>query len=62
MSPTSPTLSALHRRLKNAHSKIRELEARQAELLARLGTVSDDSDDRDDCVTAGASRAADHNA
>jgi hypothetical protein len=42
MSPTAPTLNILHRRLKKAHSKIRELEARQAELLARLETLDDE--------------------
>lgn len=34
MSPTAPTLVTLNNRLKNAHSRIRELEAREAELVA----------------------------
>ncbi|WP_163700992.1 hypothetical protein [Mycolicibacterium agri] len=34
-------MSTLHRRLKKAHSKIRELEARQADLLARLNALDD---------------------
>ena len=37
MSPTSPTYTALYDRLRRAHRRIRELEARQAELITRSG-------------------------
>jgi hypothetical protein len=39
MSPTRPTFTALNDRLNKAHNRIRELEARETELLARVGTL-----------------------
>ena len=40
MSPTRPTFVALTDRLNKAHHRIRELEARETELLAQVGTLS----------------------
>ena len=42
MSPTSPTLISLYSRLTTAHRRIRQLEAREAELLAQIedGTLT----------------------
>ncbi len=42
MSPSIPTLRALNSRLNKAHRRIRELEAREAELLAQIenGTLT----------------------
>lgn len=42
MSPTTPTLLSLYSRLTRAHCRIRQLEAREAELLAQIenGTLT----------------------
>ena len=39
MSPTAPTFVALNDQLKKAHHRIRELEARETELLAQNRTL-----------------------
>ena len=39
MSPTPPTYAALYSQLAQAHRRIRELEARQADLVADLGLL-----------------------
>jgi cell division protein FtsB len=39
MSPTSPTFIALNQQLNKAHQRIRELEARETDLLARNRTL-----------------------
>jgi hypothetical protein len=36
MSPTSPTFFALNNQLNKAHHRIRELEARETEILAQV--------------------------
>jgi hypothetical protein len=40
VSPTAPTFIALHRRLTTAHRRIRELEAREADLIGLLKDVA----------------------
>ena len=40
MSPTRPTFVALNDRLNKAHHRIRELEARETELLAQVRNLS----------------------
>jgi hypothetical protein len=40
MSPTRPTFVTLNDRLNKAHHRIRELEARETELLAQVRTLS----------------------
>jgi hypothetical protein len=40
MSPTSPTYATLHRQLNKAHHRIRELEARETDLLAQMTALS----------------------
>lgn len=39
MSPTPPTYAALYSQLAQAHRRIRELEAREADLVADLGLL-----------------------
>ena len=39
MSPTAPTIATLNDRLNEAHRRIRELQARDTELLARIGAL-----------------------
>ncbi|HET6735828.1 hypothetical protein [Mycobacterium sp.] len=39
MSPTIPTFIALNAQLIKAHHRIRELEAREAELRAQIGSL-----------------------
>jgi hypothetical protein len=39
VSPTSPTFVALNQQLNKAHHRIRELEARETDLLARNRTL-----------------------
>jgi hypothetical protein len=39
MSPTSPTYLALYKQLGQAHRRIRELEAREAELLTQIRSL-----------------------
>jgi hypothetical protein len=39
MSPTSPNFAALNVQLNKAHSRIRELEARETELLAQIRSL-----------------------
>ena len=40
MSPTAPTIATLNDRLNEAHRRIRELQARDTELLARIGALN----------------------
>jgi hypothetical protein len=40
MSPTTPTFATLNNRLNKAHHRIRELEARETELLGQVKTLS----------------------
>jgi hypothetical protein len=50
VSPTAPTFGILNDRLANAHRRIRELEARETELLAHNSTlraVIDELTDKD---------------
>ena len=39
MSPTSPSFATLNVRLNAAHHRIRQLEAHQAQLLARIASL-----------------------
>jgi hypothetical protein len=39
VSPTSPTFLALNDQLDKAHHRIRELEARETELLTQIGSL-----------------------